>query len=137
MRHFYIFNINDELININKTNPYILFKTLDSLYNLNKNNINYGISIYKNLTKPINKNNINSSLFKNFKKDVNYTKFMYNHFYNNYYSDETSNLYINNSYIKLDTTSVKPSFFNFLNKYNHFFVCDFENKDFFWLESIA
>ena len=137
MRHFYIFNISNEFIILTKTHPYTLFKTFEELYYMPKKDINYGANIYDNITTPIEKINLNKEIFNDYKLDDHYTKFMNTHLYNNYFSDENTKLTINNSFIKLDTTSINPVFFKFLNKYNHLFVCDFENKDYFWLESIA
>ena len=41
---------------------------------------------------------------------------------------------INNYNIKLKTENNYSVFFKYLNRYNNnLFVCDFENKDYFWL----
>ena len=54
---------------------------------------------------------------------------------NNYYRDEESRLIINKAYMLLESNVVKPSFFkDLINK--GLFVCDFENKDYFWLDSL-
>ena len=137
MRKFYIFNINSDTINIKRTHPYALYKMLSEVQNLNLDNFNFGFSICKNIIKPINKVNINDSLYKNYTGNYNYTKFLNTHLYNNYYSNENSKLIVNNFYIELDTTAINSSFFSFLKHYKNLFVCDFENKDYFWLESIA
>jgi len=137
MRHFYIFNINNEFIELTKKKPYQLFKTFEELYNMPKNELIYGVNIYDNITLPINKNNISDELFKDYHNNSNYIKFMNTHLYNDYFKDENTTLIIKNAYMLLDTTTFKPSFFNFLNRYKSLFACDFENRDYFWLESIA
>ena len=137
MRKFYIFNINKEFRNETKIDSYVLFKVFEEIYNMNKDEINYGINIYNNIIIPINKNLLSNKIYDKYKYDENYIKFMNTHLYNNYFDNEYSKLIINNSYIEIDSSSIKPSFFNFLNKYKYLFVCDFENKDYFWLESIA
>ncbi|MBR1416663.1 MAG: sporulation inhibitor of replication protein SirA [Bacilli bacterium] len=137
MRHFYIFNINYDVVDISKINPNELFKTFESIHYINKENIAYKINIYNNITIKFNKEALNNRIYEAFKNNLYYTKFMNTHFYNNYYSKEKSKLIINNSYILLDTTAIKPSFFNFFKKYKNYFVCDFENKDYFFLENVA
>lgn len=134
MREFYIFNINEEY---NKIDPYILYKIFDELHNINQLDIKYGINVFNNITNPINKKYFNNIIYNRYKNNYSYTKFMNKHQYNNYYKPEKSLLTINNSYIKLDTSSTYSSFFKYLNKYKNLFVCDFKNKDYFWLETIA
>ena len=134
MREFYIFNINNEY---NKIDPYILYKIFDELHSINQLDIKYGINVFNNITNPINKKYFNNIIYNKYKNNYSYTKFMNKHQYNNYYKDEKSLLIINNSYIKLDTSSINSSFLRYLHKYKNLFVCDFENKDYFWLESIA
>lgn len=137
MRNFYIFNINQEYTNLTRCKPYTLFKTFEEIYNLSINDYLYGIDIYENIVIPLNKKKLSNDLFEDYKKDDHYSKFMYTHLYNNYFSEEKSSLDIHNSYMLLKTNSIRSKFFNFLSDYNHLFVCDFQNKDYFWLESIA
>ena len=137
MRHFYIFNINKELVNLTKINPSTLFNTFNDLSRVSDSDLINAINIYDSITKPINKSVISKKIFENYIADTNYSKYMYTHTYNNYFDQENSKLTINNTYIKLDTTSINSIFFNFLKKFNYLFVCDFDNNDYFWLESIA
>ena len=137
MREFYIFNINNEYKYNTKIDPYFLYKIFEELHNLNQLNIKYGINIYNNITNPINKKYFNSIIYNKYKNNYSYTKYMNKHQFNNYYNNEKSLLIINNSYIKLDTSSINSSFLKYLNKYRNLFACDFDNKDYFWLESIA
>ena len=137
MREFYIFYINNEFKYNNRLDPYIIYKIFEELHNINKNDIKYGINIYNNITSPINKNYFNNKIYNEFKNNDSYTKFLNNHCYNNYYSNEKSLLTIKNSYIKLNSTILNSSFLKSLRKYKNLFVCDFNNKDYFWLESIA
>ena len=137
MREFYIFNINNEYKNNIKLDPYISYKVFEELHNINSNDMKYGINIYNSLTKPINKKFFNNKIYNEYKNNDSYTKFMNKHRYNDYYSNEESLLIIKNSYIKLDTSSLNSSFFKSLHKNKNLFVCDFNNKDYFWLESIA
>jgi len=137
MRHFYIFNISDDYKYNNNIDPYILYKIFEELYNINNNDIKYVINIFNSITNPINKKYFNNKLYNEYKNNDTYIKFMNKHQINNYYNKEKSSLIVKNSYIKLDTSSLNPSFLKYLHKYKNLFVCDFENKDYFWIESIA
>ena len=137
MREFYIFNITNEYKYDIKIDPYFLYKIFEELHNINSYDMKYCVNIYNNITKPINKKYINNKIYNEYKNDESYTKFMNKHQINNYYSNENSVLIIKNSYIKLDTTTYKSSFLKYLQKFKNLFVCDFDNKDYFWLETIA
>lgn len=137
MREFYIFYINNEFKYDIKLDPYILYKVFEELHNINKIDMKYGVNIYNNITKPINKKFMNNKIYNEYKNNDSYTKFMNNHRYNDYYSNEKSLLIVKNSYIKLDTSSINSSFLKSLQKFKNLFVCDFNNKDYFWVESIA
>ena len=135
MRHFYLFDISNN-INIDKTHPYGLYKLFLELYN-SKGNYKYYYRIYDSIIKPINRKLLNNNIYNVYKNNVYYTKFKNKHYYNNYLDKEETIININNSYIKIDTNNIKPAFFKFLNKYSNLFVCDFDNNDYFYLESIA
>lgn len=137
MRQFYIFNINNEFKYNIKIDPYILYKVFEELHNIKNNDIKYGVNIYNNITKPVNKKYLNNKIYNEYKNNYSYTKFMNKHIINNYFNKEKSTLIIKNSYIELDTSSINSTFFKYLQKYKNLFVCDFDNKDYFWLESIA
>ena len=136
MRRFYIFNINQEFCNLTRTSPYNLFKTFEDLYNLPEFDKNIGFDLYEKVTSPIDRYSLNTTLFSKYKEDDHYTKFMNTHLYNNFYNDEKTKLTIGNAYMVLDTTVIKPTFLKYIKDKN-FFVCDFQNQDYFWLVSIA
>ena len=62
---------------------------------------------------------------------------MNTHIYNNYYNDENTKLKVGNAFMVLETTSPKPEFFNTLKDNSNLFACDFQNQDYFWVESVA
>ena len=43
---------------------------------------------------------------------------------------------ISNSYIVIKSTKEIPTFFKILSKRKNIFICDFINKDYFWLSNI-
>lgn|SRR5574344_1575843 len=137
MRRFYIFSINKEFKTLTKNSPYNLFKTFENLYYLTSDNSNIAINLYENITTPINRIEVNNKLFNQYKEDDHYSKFMNTHLYNNFYNDETTKLMIGNAYMVLDTSSSSPMFLKKIAEYSNLFACDFQNKDYFWIESIA
>ena len=136
MRTFYIFKINKEFAILTKSCPYNLFKSLEDIYYTDEKDISLAYNVYEQLILPLKKNNINLKIFKAYKDNVHYTKFNNIHMINNFYNDEQTKLTINTSYMLLKTTVQSPSFFDILCSYENIFVCDFENKDYFYLEKV-
>ena len=137
MRKFYIFSINDEFKNLTNSSPCNLFKTFEDIYYLDLDEQNYGINMYEQMVKPFNKIDLNNRLFTTYYKNDHYTKFMNTHIYNDYYTDEETKLNVGNAFLVLETTSAKPTFFKVLKDIKNLFICDFQNQDYFWLESVA
>ena len=50
---------------------------------------------------------------------------------------EKTKLTVYNTYIKIRTNQNLTSFFKVLNKEKNIFVCDFNNKDYFWLSKVS
>ena len=135
MRKFYIFNISPEFRILNRNNEYDLYKQMESIKRLNKEEFYIGIKIFNTIASIINTNNINYEVYNQNKNSDFYTKYRNIHMINNYYKDEESKLIINKTYMILETNKPKSTFFKYL-KNKGFFVCDFENKDYFWLDNL-
>ena len=135
MRVFYLFNINDEFKSLTLDNPYTLFKTFNELYNFPRTDILVAYELLTQIISPFNKNKINHQLFNINRNNNFYTKFNNIHIINNYYSDESTELTIKKLYMKIKTTVDTPSFLKEVENKN-IFVCDFQNKDYFWLENL-
>ena len=135
MRKFYIFNINKEFSILNKNDSYDLYRQMESIKNLDRDKFYIAINIYETLVSTIDKRNMNLEVYNKHKDSLYYTKYQNTHMINNYYRAEESKLTINKAYMLLESNVVKPSFFkDLINK--GLFVCDFENKDYFWLDSL-
>ena len=137
MRKFYIFNINKEFAILTKELPYNLYKTLEELYYLKKQDYNLGVAIFEKVAIPIDKKLLNITLFNDYKNNQYYTKFNNIHMINNYYSNEKTKLAVNKAFLTLETTIIHPSFLKELDKDHFYFACDFKNKDYFWVSSLA
>lgn len=136
MRTFYIFKVKEEYAILTKNNPYPLFRMLDFIYNLDKEEISRGVDLFYKLVEKLNSKALDIQLFKNYRENYFYTKFKNIHQVNNFYKKEESKLVVRNHYLLLESTIVKPAFLEDLKFVSNLFLCDFENKDYFWLEKL-
>ena len=136
MRTFYIFRINQEIFKLLKDNPYNLYKTMDEIHAFKKDEIDLAINLFDTIVNPINKKEVNVEIFAIHKHNEHYTKYNNIHMINNYYSDEQTELTINSTYMLLKTSRAIPTFLSALKKDKTLFVCDFQNKDYFWLSEL-
>ena len=136
MRNFYIFNISKDLATLTKDNPYNLFKTLEGVYYLDKADLNYGITLFEELTVPFHKSDINNLLYETYKDNDFYTMKGDKHLIYNKYKDETTEIDTHFNYLLLKTNTSKKTIFQNLLFNNNLFVCDFQNKDYFWLDKL-
>lgn len=127
MRKYYIFIIRKEFYKIYKNNSLVLYKTLENLYNLNLTNFGYGVSIYNQLCLTFNPEVLNNYFLRKFN----------NYKYNKHFIiSEQVIIEIHRSCIVLLTKKNVPNIMKYLLYYNKYlFVCDFDNKDYFWLEN--
>ncbi len=137
MRTFYIFKIKDEYAILTKKNPYQLFRMLFYIYHLEKEEVSRGMDLFYKMVDGLNSKEMDITLFKNYCENYFYTKFKNVHQVNNIYKKEESKLTVKKHYLLLESTVVKPIFLNDLKEYTNLFLCDFENKDYFWLESLC
>ena len=137
MRRFYIFSIRKELMSLYQDNPGNLYKILESIYYMDKDDFTYGYNLFKQLCIKIDNLELNNKLYLKMHNDLVYTKIDNEHIINNLYKDEISILKIKKSHIILESNNSYSSFFSFLNTYNkNYFVCDFKENDYFFLNSI-
>ena len=137
MRTFYIFKIKKEITILTKETPYNLYRTIESFYYYDNVSPDISFKIYDSIFDTFNPSYVNkriSNLFKN-KNSYTYTDDI--HKINNKYSGEISKLRVYKSHILLKSNNIKPSLlFNYLMSDN-LFVCDFQNKDYFWLNEFV
>ena len=138
MRRYYIFNIKNDISKLYKDKSASLYKVLENIYFMHEEDINYGFSIFKELT---NKNKVmemNNNIYIKLHKDLVYSKIGNEHIINDLYHDEVSILKIKNSHLILESNKSISSFFKILMDMNeNYFVCDFKDKDFFFITEIT
>lgn len=135
MRVYYVFKINNYFSYIYKNKPYKLYKMLEEIFHVKEYDMVLTYKMYEQVAKTFNKEEINKYL-KNIYSDSKY--YLYNksiHIYSDYY--EYSKLVINNSNLKIKTNINNSIFFKDINNYSdNIFICDFNNKDYFWLDKV-
>ena len=128
MNNYHIFAIKKEIYNVYKNNEYSLYKLLYNLYNLNKTDLKYGITLYNQLCYPINIKKIEEylELIENIRKWKN--RYMISE------NNELSIIIIKPSNIIYKTNSISQNIIYILNNYyKHLFICEFDKKDYYWL----
>lgn len=122
-----IFSIKKEIYIIYKNNPKSLYKTLYNLNNLNKSDLNLGLSIYNEICNIINKQKIT--------KYINLLPITRN--VKNKYLINKNVIIINSSKITLKYNEINEDIIYTLNNYNKYlFACDFKNNKYYWLNEI-
>lgn len=135
MRTFYIFRINKEMGILLKESPYNLFRSLESIYLLDHQSVGFGKDLLDQLIVPIDKEKYNRLIFDKNKENDFYTKIGDSHRIVNKYRKEDTNIIVKNSHILLNTNIINKNIRKFL-PLSGLFACDFENKDYFWLEEL-
>lgn len=137
MRTFYIFKIKKELTILTKETPYNLYRTIENLYYIDKHDLGVSFHVYNDLFDLFDKEYLNKRINSLFKSNRYYSYEQDKHTIYNKYRPETSILKIYKSHILLKSDVINPTLLvNYLMSDN-LFVCDFKNKDFFWLNEFV
>lgn len=135
MRAFYIFKINKEMGVLLKDSPYNLYKSLEDIYLLDKTSIGIGKDLLDQLIVPIDKERYNRLIYELNKDNDFYMKNGDTHKVVNKYRKEETIITVKNSHILLKTNIINRDIKKFL-PVTEAFACDFQNKDYFWLEEL-
>ena len=136
MKVYFIFDVKEQFISLYQNNYRVLYNILRQIYYLDREEVNYAYTLFRQLVNTIDKNTIDRDIFLKLHSDIPYSKRGNVHYINNLYKDEVSRLTIKKSYIRLETEQLNSSFFEVLKKYSsNYFVCDFKNYNYFFLSS--
>lgn len=135
MRIYYIFNVNKEMSILTKDSPYMLFKSFESIFRYGRDDLNVAKNMYNDLTCKFNQNLLNTRIEAKYKDNDFYYYTKNKHHYFNKYRNESCELDVKNNYLVCKCNSSRFDLLNCLNGFN-LFVCDFQNKDYFWLDEI-
>lgn len=132
MRTYYIFKINKYFAYIYKKWPYKMYKIIEELYYTKEYDELLSYRYYKKFAIEFNKLAINEYIYNINKSSQNYTRDNNIHFLNN---GKYNILTITSTCLILKTNDIYSVFLNDLNStLDNIFVCDFKNKDYFWLD---
>ncbi|MCI8466746.1 MAG: sporulation inhibitor of replication protein SirA [Bacilli bacterium] len=137
MRQFFIFKIKEEYAILTKQNPHHLYRTLEQIYYVDQQDLQLGVDLFERMIEKLNPRQIDIDLFKNYKDNYFYSKYRNIHQIYDVYRQERTKLIVNRTYLEMESSIPRPAFLKDLEKEKNLFFCDFENKDYFWLEKIA
>ena len=136
MKVYFIFDIKEEFIKLYQGNEKILYNILKQIYFLDKEELTYAYTLLNQIINKIDKQTLDRKIFLQFHQDIPYSKRGQIHYINNLYKDEISRLEIKKSHIKLECEQKNSTFMPILKSLsNNFFVCDFFNQEYFFMES--
>lgn len=128
MRKYYLFIVKEKYKNQN------VFNTLNNLYNIRENNLLYGVKLFHEICELFDKKVISSYLEVRFKTIKKIKK---NQYYLNGYQEQDL-IVLKKSAVIIITNLNFPLILRTFNIYNrNIFVCDFENRDYFWLDNMV
>jgi len=137
MRTFYVFKIRKEMTILTKETPYNLFRTIEHLYYLDEYNMDVSFKIFNDIFDSFNKNYVDKRINNLFKNNRYYSFENDKHIIYNKYKPESTFLKVYKSHIILKSDCINPTLLvNYLMSDN-LFVCDFKNKDYFWLNEFV
>lgn len=136
MRTFYIFKINKELSILLDDSPYNLYKTLEGIYLLDSESASYGKDLLEQIIYLIDIEKFNKLIYEKNKDNDFYMKIDNTHRILNKYRDEATYIRVRKTHIIVETNVMPKQLNVFLPVYD-LFVCDFENKDYFWLSKLV
>lgn len=137
MRIYFIFKIKEEYIDLYKDTPNTLYNILNQMYYMKRNEIGYGFNLFNQMIERIDKFDLDKYLYVLLHTKMKYSKKGDEHVLNNLYKDEVSVLKVKSTHILINANKSYTEFFVLLNQYDpNFFVCDFNNHDYFFLSNI-
>ena len=136
MRIYFVFKIKEEYIELYKNTPSTLYNILNQMYYMRRNELGYGFNLFNQIIELIDKFDLDKYLYVLMHTKMKYAKKGEDHVLNNLYKDEVSILKVNKTHIIINSNKSYTEFFILLNQYDErFFVCDFNNHDYFFLSS--
>lgn len=135
MRVYYLFKINDSFSKLYYNKTYYLYKMLEQISRSSKNDFIISYRLFEQMAVPFSKTKVNSDIYKRYAYDSCYFKTLNKHVLDN--GVEKTKLTVYNTYIKVKTNKNITEFFKIIEKEENVFVCDFNNKDYFWLSKVS
>lgn len=134
MRTYYLFKINESFYNLYYNKSFYLYKIFEEISKSSENDFKISYRLFNQITLPYNKSYINGILYKKYMYNENYLKTLNKHVLND--EIEKTKLTIYNTYIKIKSNQNIPVFLKDFKDEINIFVCDFNNKDYFFLNKV-
>jgi len=135
MRTYYIFKINKYFSYVYKNKPYKIYKTIEEIYHIKEYDMVLTYKIYEQIALTFNKGKFNDYLVSIYNENKYYHKNNNIHIYTDNY--EYTKLVVTNSNLKIKSNISNPIFLKDINDcFDNIFICDFINKDYFWLDKV-
>ena len=127
MEKFHVFKIKKEIYDTYKNNSNSLYRILFNLYNTNRQDLKLGLSIYNEICYIID--------IRKIKEYIELLPITRN--VKNKYLINKNSIVLKPSNIILKYNSINKDIVFILNNYyKYFFVCDFKNNNFYWLNEL-
>lgn len=137
MRTFYIFKIKREMAILTHETPYSLYRTIENLYYLDNVNLGLSFKLYDQIFESFDRDYIDGLIYRQFKNNNYYKRENNRHVICNKYRPENSYLYVYRSHLLLKSDAIRPTLLTNYTMSDNLFVCDFKNKDYFWLNEFV
>ena len=85
MKVYFIFDVKEQFISLYQNNYRVLYNILRQIYYLDKEEVNYAYTLFRQLTNVIDKNMIDRDIFLKCHKDIPYSNRGNTHYINNLY----------------------------------------------------
>ncbi len=111
-----------------------MYKIIEELYYTKDYDMSYSYKYYQKFAVAFNKLSLNEYIYNLNKHNINYQRDNNTHII---YNDKYNKLLINSTCMILKTNDIYSVFLNDINVHlDNIFICDFKNKDYFWLETL-
>jgi len=111
-----------------------MYKIIEELYYTKEYDMLISYKYYQKFAIEFNKLAINEYIYNLNRKNINYQRDNNIHIIQN---EKYNKLTVNSSCLILKTNDIYSIFLNDLGVYlDNIFICDFKNKDYFWLDSL-
>ncbi len=135
MRTYYAFKINNYFAYVYRNKPYKLYKMLEEMYYTKEYDVIATYKSYKQMASEFYTLSFNEYICNSFYGNYNYERQSNAHLYKDGF--EVSKLIVGSSNLKIVSNLNYPIFFNIINDYiDDVFICDFKEKDYFWLDKV-
>ena len=134
MRKYYLFLIQKDFVPIYERHSMILYQTLENLFYLKEEDFRYGITLFEQLCRPFPIEVLTDYMDKRFEQKIVKKKNKYLFVHKN---NEKSLLCFYNACIILFSTHNFPKVLKIFDIFSkNIFICDFKNRDYFWLHEV-